>query len=218
MLTFGGDITAASLSIGDTISFYVLNTETIREVTVREVNTSTSKVKVSGQYVDDIVLATEFVDATLESAGLTQITVLTSGTFIPETLDNGSVYSKFISRVFSFENPCDGMEIKASCIFYNTKDVRVYYRPRAIGFDGELSEVNWIPFNGTGYPDNVDLITPRSSNNIDPRIISQADWQELTWSVQDIASFDAIALKIVMTSDNPALAPLIDDFRLVATE
>ena len=156
--------------------------------------------------------------------------------FHDETKSSGSVFSKWISRLFLFENDCDGMELKLSAIFYDVEDIKVYYRPRNVGFDGEIAATNWIPFNadqeyvkteddGTvtrevvpGLPDNAVKIKPRSSDNVDPQNIAPEEWQSLTYSVQDIARFDGVAIKIVMTSDNPAKCPLIDDFMLVTTE
>jgi hypothetical protein len=44
------------------------------------------------------------------------------------------------------------------------------------------------------------------------------EWQELTWTIQDVAKFDGVAIKIVMTESNPALAPLIDDIQIVCSE
>ena len=130
----------------------------------------------------------------------------------------GSTYSKWLSRLFILENPCDGIQVKLSCIFYDTDDIKVYYRPRAIGFDSDIAEINWIPFNADGTPDNVSQIEPRSAKSVDPDLIMSSDWQSVTWSVQDTAKFDAVAIKIVMKTDNPAYAPLIDDMQLIATE
>ena len=165
---------------------------------------------------------------------------------------NGSVFAKWTSKLFVFENLCDGIELKLSSVFYTPDSIRVYYRPRNIGFDSDITSVPWIPFNPTqvlpdeqrrvtddnrviypgdldyvqtlplyatpGLPNSVDLIKPRSSDNVDPNIIKADEWQSLTWSSQDQAKFDAIAIKIVMVSDNPALAPLIDDMQIVVSE
>ena len=78
--------------------------------------------------------------------------------------------------------------------------------------------MNWIPFNGTGLPNDVELIKPRSAANVDPYAIRADEWQALSFSVQDIPKFDGLAIKIVMTADNPAQAPLIDDMQIICTE
>ena len=135
-----------------------------------------------------------------------------------------------------FENDCDGLELKLSACFYDVLDIKCYFRPRNVGFDGDITTMNWIPFNPTqeytstdtrgivsrevipGLPDNVNAIKPRSYPNVDPAEIEESDWVALTYSAQDLARFDGIAIKIVMTSLNPAKAPLIDDFMLICSE
>ena len=124
-----------------------------------------------------------------------------------------------------------------SAVLYGNTDIRLYYRPRFVGFDGDTSNINWLSFNPEqiapgeerldndgnliktpGLPDNVESLKIRSSRNVDPRKIRQDEWQELTWSVQDIAQFDAVSLKILMESTNPAKCPIIDDIRVVVSE
>ncbi len=69
-----------------------------------------------------------------------------------------------------------------------------------------------------GLPDDVNNLRVRNSANVDPRDILNSGWTSLTFSVQDIPVFDSIQVKIVMTADNPALTPLIDDMQLVCSE
>ena len=77
-----------------------------------------------------------------------------------------------------------------------------------------MNNENWIAFNGTGLPDNVDDMVIRSTNYVSPYYIKPEHWQQTIFTIQDLAKFDAIQMKIVMTSNNPAKAPLIDDFQL----
>ena len=167
--------------------------------------------------------------------------------YIPETSNDGSVYAKWESRLFEFENPCDGIELKLTACFYGnvvdekdqfgrvtgqkliSDNIRCYYRPRNIGFDSELNTENWVPLGSNltvddsrgelvGLPNNVEVIVPRSTAEVNPNRIRAGEWQDLTWTIQDIPQFDAVAIKIVMVADNPALAPLIDDFRMICSE
>ena len=69
-----------------------------------------------------------------------------------------------------------------------------------------------------GLPDNVNLITVRDSDNVNPLEIGPSGWKSLVWTAQDLPKFDALAIKIVMAVDNPALTPVIDDMQLVVTE
>ena len=185
-------------------------------VRVDSFNGVTKKIKISGSNVAKLANASS-ID--VDGMSLARVTTTTNAQdFIPETSNRGSVHAKWLSRLFIFENPCDGLEVKIAAIFYNNDAIKVYYRPRNIGFDGDITDVNWIPFNETGLPDNVDQIAPRSNETVDPSEIISSDWQSLTWTVQDTAKFDGVAFKIVMTSDNPAYAPLLDDIQIVASE
>ena len=166
-----------------------------------------------------------------------EITVTNNIEFLSEDFSLGSVFSKWLSKQFVLENISDGIQVKMSAILYENTDIRLYYRPRFIGFDGDTSTINWLAFNPNqiapdetsedvkgnliktpGLPDNVDTLRVRSSRNVDPRSIRKDEWQELTWSVQDIAQFDAVSLKIVMEATNPAKCPVIDDIRVVVSE
>ena len=189
------------------------------------------------------------------SAGIDNVITTSSSDYRDESFNDGSVYSKWISRLFTFENQCDGIEVKLSSIFYNVDDIKVFYKIRDIGFDGDFSKVKWNAFNPvgrsttssvsgsvnrpnivpdesrtydnleggvkiqtSGLPNNVEVIQPRSSSNVDPKMFTSGDWQELSWSVQDLTKFDALSIKIVMTATNPAKSPVIDDMTITVTE
>ena len=176
-----------------------------------------------------------FTNATLKSLA-DSITISDGTYYVTETSPDGSAYSKWISRIFIFENNCDGMEMKLATCQYSKTDVRAYYRARPVGFEGNISQENWVAFNplqeldvanleGTitssvypGLPDNVNAIQVRDSLNVDPKELQPDAWRGITFSAQDLPAFDALEVKIVMTSDNPALAPLIDDMQLVVSE
>lgn len=145
----------------------------------------------------------------------------TSFPSLPETSPEGTTYAKWISKRFMLENSCDGIELKVSAILYDQKDIRAYYSTRTVGSQDDPA-VSWTPFNqnetNEGHPDNVETISPRSTTNVDPRQINADEWQTIVWSVQDISKFDSISIKIVMTAENPAKTPVIDDLRLICTE
>jgi hypothetical protein len=203
-------------------------------VTVKSYNATTGKIRVVGDNVDKLKGAT-FSNATLNSIGVD--VVVTNGVlFIPETSPDGSVHAKWISRQFLFENPCDGIEMKLAVCQYSNTSVRAYYRPRDIGFEGDITQENWTPFNPgqtlntinnqgqtisevyPGLPDDVNNIRVRNSANVNPLGIQADEWTSITFSVQDIPAFDSVQVKIIMTSDNPALTPLVDDMQLVCSE
>ena len=58
----------------------------------------------------------------------------------------------------------------------------------------------------------------RDTDNVNPDEILPNGWRSLIWTAQDLPKFDALAIKIVMVADNPALTPIIDDMQLVVSE
>ena len=85
--------------------------------------------------------------ADLREIGLSSVTTRSSENYNPETRIMGSANAKWISKLFAFENPCDGITVKLTSVFYEPDSIRVYFRPRTIGFDADLSVSPWIPFN-----------------------------------------------------------------------
>lgn len=212
-VTFNSDISAAGLSIGDTLTF-----NTNRSVRISATNYAANKIQFTGQHIDQLTAISSFSDSTLQASGIQRVSDKTNGTYYPETDNRGSAFAKWISRLFLFENPSSGIEIKVSSIFYSTSDIKLYYKTRDIGYDGEMAELPWIPFNDTGLCNDVEKVTARSSNNINPVQISDDQWQSLTWTTQDIPNFDGLTIKIVMTTENPALCPLLDDVQIICSE
>tara|TARA_R110002050_G_scaffold31075_1_gene79472 strand:- start:5448 stop:13094 length:7647 start_codon:yes stop_codon:yes gene_type:complete len=234
-LTLKNPAAAIALAAKSSLAFTNTVDSTAYGVTVKSYNATTGKITVQGKNIRKLAAA-KFTDTTIESVGIGSFTTTDGRLFIPETSPDGSAYSKWISRLFLFENNCDGIELKLAACYYDKTSIRVYYRPRPIGFEGNITQENWTPFNPTqvlnvtdiegnitsmnypGLPDNINAIQVRDSTNVDPRELQPDAWRSLTFSVQDIPAFDALQVKIVMTQPNPALAPLVDDMQLIVSE
>jgi hypothetical protein len=234
-LTLKSPAAAIALAAKSSLAFTNTVDSTAYGVTVKSYNANTGKITVQGKNIRKLAAA-KFTDTTIESVGIGSFTTTDGRLFIPETSPDGSAYSKWISRLFLFENNCDGIELKLAACYYDKTSIRVYYRPRPIGFEGNITQENWTPFNPTqvlnvtdiegnitsmnypGLPDNINAIQVRDSTNVDPRELQPDAWRSLTFSVQDIPAFDALQVKIVMTQPNPALAPLVDDMQLIVSE
>ena len=252
-VTYSSDL-PETLAVNNLVGFTNAAGET-KNVRVSYFNPRTRKVTFKGLHSMGLRKATGFSDAAMPFSDSIKISESAPDQLIPETENNGSAFAKWISKVFVLENQCDGLELRLASIFYDPTNIRVYYRPKAVGFDGNINTLNWIPFNAQqpapgevvkvdkdgklyypddqtvdyfdpelvylptpGLCDNADRVNPRSSAVVDPDIIGKADWSSLTWTIQDIAKFEAIQIKIVMTCDNPAKPPLIDDMQLIASE
>jgi len=190
-----------------------------KKLKLLDINRETKKIKVRGSAIDKIRENSTIDNSVLSTVGIERISRTDFPKFfVPEEKQNGSVYAKWISRLFILENPCDGLEIKLTTCQYEREDIRIYFKVRGVGFDSDLNNENWIAFNGTGLPNSVEDIAIRSTDYVNPNYIKPEDWREIIFTIQDLAKFDAIKFKIVMTSNNPAKVPLIDDFQLVCTE
>ena len=190
-----------------------------KKLQLLDINRETKKIKVRGSAIDRIRENSTIDNSVLSAAGIERISRTDFPKyFVPEEKQNGSVYAKWISRLFILENPCDGLEVKLTTCQYEREDIRIYFKVRGVGFDSDLNNENWIAFNGTGLPNSVEDIAIRSTDYVNPSYIRPEDWREIIFTIQDLAKFDAIKFKIVMTSNNPAKVPLIDDFQLVCTE
>ena len=236
----------------DSVSFTTRSGETFT-LPVSDVSRTAKSITITGvENVSQLLNASTF-----NTSGITDnvfdVTITPTSGFITETQNNGTTYSKWISKLFVFDTECDGVEVRLSSILYDAGDIRVYYKARNSGIDPDFSTVNWTPFNPRsikpnetrkelfavdqgdeqraktrvntnsfektpGLPDNVDTLKVRNSINVDPRNIMADEWQTLIYSVQDLIKFDAIAIKVVMVSHNPALTPLIDDISVICTE
>ena len=207
-------------------------------VRVDEVNHNTGRLRLSGQNVGKFTREAVITSPAVSGMVVSRITQQSPVNFVPETKNFGSVFAKWVSALFNLQNECDGIEIRMAAVFYDPTDIKIYYKPRAIGFDGDFDTLSWIPFNPDqvapgeteidpntgeevvtpGLCDNVGEINLRSRSIASPEILKNSDLFELRWTIQDVAKFDAVAFKIVMTSENPAKCPLVDDIRIVCSE
>ena len=246
-LTFEGKSTLGDIIPGDKLGFTTRSGKHVN-LHVSRVQSTARKVVVTG--INDIFEL--FNRKTFDRSELNNmpvdVEISSTSEFKSEDFNTGSTYAKWISKMFVFEDECDGVELKISSIFYDLDDIKVYYKTRNVGHDGDLNKLSWKPFNPNGVKpgekrkavridqdtaeqyvnnnelmrtpgmaDNIEGVKPRNPIDVDPRRILSSEWQSLTFSAQDIPSFDAIAIKVVMCSHNSALCPIIDDISVVAS-
>ena len=219
-LTFGGDISAAGLSVGDLIS-YTYDSENYT-VVVKNVDIDSRQVEVKGRNIYRITNTVDIVwdNATLESVGLADVSLERGNAFRPMSDDQATGSAQWISRLFEFEDPCDGIKLKLTTFQYHRWQVRVLYRARPLGFTGDLETLEWRGVAGRqGMPNNwkklnyINKVKP-----VDPEEMDPGDWTSVEWSFQDRDKFDAIQFKIMMLAINPAQVPLIADLQVIASE
>ena len=237
-VTFSAAIPQDALEVDEEITFTDDAEGIDYTVRVQEFNSAIGKVVLAGKNIDHLNKSSVFAKPELAALTMTRISQQNPINFVPETKNFGSIYAKWMSRVFDLQNECDGVEIRMAAVFYDPTDIKIYYKPRAVGFDGDFDTLSWIPFNPNqsapgeeevdpvteelyatpGLCDNVGEINLRSHSIASPEILKNTDLFEMRWTFQDVAKFDAIAFKIILTSTNPAKCPLIDDIRIVCSE
>ena len=188
LVTVDTNLRSAGVGRGSTIQYIDKFGET-QSVMVEDVNLSTNTMTFNGSQIlqsDDVQ---RFVSTGLTNASINKVEVSPAPEFKDETGADGSIFAKFISKVFTFENQCDGIEVKLNACIYDKTSVRVYYKLRTVGFDGDFSTISWAPFNPNGVapgefrqengifvktpglPSNIDDLKPRTSFNTDPKSI-----------------------------------------------
>ena len=254
-LTFGKKANLGNLKKGQMLGFRTVKGKEVH-LPILDVFAKSNKVRVGGvTAVYELINRQSFLSPEIDNVPV-DVEISATSDFRSEDFNDGSNYAKWLSRMFVFEDECDGVEVKLSAIFYELDDIKVYYKTRNVGHDGDFNKLNWTPFNPKGVKpgekrkevkivdeteetdetrrvkyfmnnneymktpgmaDNIEKIKPRNSIDVDPRRVLSSEWQSLTYSAQDIPSFDAIAIKIVMNAHSPALCPLIDDVSIVAS-
>ena len=246
-LTFKGNVNFGNLQTGGFLEFTTAKGVDVK-LPIVEIMAKSNKIRVSSvSGVYELMNRVTFNDSGINNVPV-EVEFSSTSDYRSEDFNDGSNYAKWISRMFVFEDECDGVEIKLSAIFYELDDIKIYYKTRNVGHDGDFNKLNWTPFNPNGVKpgekrksvkinedtdgyfmnnnefmktpgmaDNIEKIKPRNPIDVDPRRILSSEWQSLTFSAQDIPSFDAIAIKIVMNAHSSALTPLIDDVSIIAS-
>ena len=246
-LTFGRKANLGNLVPGQLLGFKTVKGKEVH-LPILDVFAKSNKVRVGGvSAVYELMNRQSFLNPEINNVPV-EVEISATSEYRSEDFNDGSNYAKWLSRMFVFEDECDGVEVKLSAIFYELDDIKVYYKTRNVGHDGDFNKLNWTPFNPNGIKpgekrksvrinedtdgyymnnneymktpgmaDNIEKVKPRNPIDVDPRRVLSSEWQSLTFSAQDIPSFDAIAIKIVMNSHSPALCPLIDDVSIVAS-
>jgi len=117
-----------------------------RTLTIDHVDSDMNKLTLSGKDLLRLRNASRF-DSLPRDANNIEFFVTQSPSYQPETTNEGSSYAKYVSRMFAFDTQCDGIEVKLTAVLYNITDIKVYYKLKTVGFDGDFANLTWIPFN-----------------------------------------------------------------------
>jgi hypothetical protein len=111
-----------------------------------------------------------------------------------------SSHSKYVSKVITLANQSNMLRVKFAVCAPTESDVLLYYK---IGTGGtDLIDTNWTIFN----PDKT---MPKTS-------IGSDSFYDVDYTLDELNSFDALSVKIVMKSTNTAAVPRVKDLRIIA--
>ena len=133
----------------------------------------------------------------------TAITLTQRERFVDETAPlESSTYSGYVTKKISFANPSKYLRVQFAANIPKEAAVEVYYKTNKVGSTEVFDTVNYT------------LMTPDTTIvNYDN---SAEKFVDITYSLADLASFDAASIKISLKSTNTSAVPLIKDLRIIA--
>jgi hypothetical protein len=136
--------------------------------------------------------------------------------YVSETdASNSSSVAKYVTKEVSINNPGTSIDVRTTVNLTDVENIKVFYKIREASSAVNFEDINWVPFNLDGNPNNDDLATP--TNSISGQFEKQSDYQELIYNVANLPQFTSFAIKLVMKTDNPSYVPKIQDLRAVAS-
>ena len=144
------------------------------------------------------------LNKTFSSVGAgTAITLTQRERFVDEIVPlEGSTYSAYVTKKINFANPSKFLRLQFAGNIPKEAIVEVYYKTNSVGAETPFDQLNYT----LASPDSV-IINYDNFTEI---------FQDITYSLPNLPSFDAASVKIVMKSTNTSAVPIIKDFRMIA--
>lgn len=128
----------------------------------------------------------------------------------------GSVYSKYLTKEVTLDTPAESLDCKITANLYNNSDIKVMYKIKPDGSTEDFSNIGWQYFNTTGLSDNNSSIIPSSLKSFSPSVEDLSSYIEYKYTANNLTPFKSFAIKVLFTGSNPALAPRLEDIRVIA--
>jgi hypothetical protein len=136
--------------------------------------------------------------------------------YVDETTFNSSTASKYITKEVSLDSPATSLDCKLTANLFSNENVKVLFKIRPDGSSDNFSEMAWQYFNGTGLSDFNSNITPEQSKSLSPSMEDMNSYLEYVYTANNLKPFSAFAIKLVFAGTDPALAPRVEDLRVIA--
>ena len=154
-------------------------------------------------YTDDGTTGTVYVTNTFTAeSAVTGTTVTARILFADEIAPVGSsTLSKYVTTPVKFANSSTYLRVMVSANIPNESNVLIYYKT----FTGDAGQLQYTKYT---------LLQP--DNSIIKVDAGNPAFNDITYTLTGITSFDTAQIKIVMQGTNSATPPIIRDFRLIA--
>jgi hypothetical protein len=131
------------------------------------------------------------------------ITVTQRELFVAENASqNSSTHSKYVTKKINLANPSNYLRLKFAGNIPDEADVEIWYRVLAVGSTENLGDLPYTQMSSDATIQKADNWTN--------------EFFEMSYSEDNIKSFDAFQVKIVMKSSNSSAVPRIKDLRIIA--
>jgi hypothetical protein len=131
------------------------------------------------------------------------VTVVQRELFVGEIApENSSTYSKYVTRKVNLANPSNFVRIKFAGNIPNDAEVEVWYRTQPVGSTVSLEDISY-----TQVTPDADIVKAENFTN---------RFFDVNCTADNLISFDAVQVKLVLKSTNSAAIPRIKDLRIIA--
>jgi hypothetical protein len=130
----------------------------------------------------------------------------TTPDFVADTANTGgSGPAQYITRAIVLENESTSLDVRLSAHVPSTSEVEMFFRVSNADDARLMGDLAWTPFNTDGSPDKA---VPPSDDDI--------TFKEHQYSVEDITTFTAFQLKIILKGTVSSYPPRVKDMRGIA--
>jgi hypothetical protein len=198
--TAGGTITSTDAEIRTAMAIASIG----KYITIAGATTGANNktVLITG-YTDDGTTGTLTLDTTFTAeSSVSGTTVSIRELFLDDISPNGSSsLSKYVTSAVKLENVSTNVRVKFAANIPNSSDVLVYYKT-CVGDKTKLTTTKYT----LATPDS-NLVKVQNGNE---------SFYDCDYTIDNMAPFDNIVVKIVMKSTNSSAVPRIKDLRVIA--
>ena len=239
--TYGELVTATNPSnttetydnlISGTVVLWDTPTQTLKLENDRQpINNDYTKASGSGSYAraqqiadqpEDIFRVGDLVNAPSIDVGfesfyeIKSMSMTVGVDFVPEdsTLDSSAV-AKYVTKEITLDKSATAIDVIITANVTDTKNIKMLYKTKTTSVQSKFDDLEWLLFNGTGYPNEMKNATPQ--NAISAQKEEQSSYQEFRYSIDTLDEFTSFGVKIAMQTDDPAFVPKIQDIRVVSS-